>query len=252
MPEQPLSELLAAQAWARDFSGWDLSVLDIANLGEPIPWDYEALARDELVRAGSAVDLGTGGGEVLLRIAKGASKRVTAAEQWRPNARLAYSRLKQANIDLVWCEAEAMRMPFRDGAFELVLDRHEALTPSEVDRVLAPGGVVLTQQVTPDTWPELKRYFDRATHFPDHFNGYREEFKAMGYAVEQQKHEFTVAFATLAELVKMLTVAPWYVPEFDVERDIEALRALEHDLDGPAGIELIEGRYLLRGVKAGA
>lgn len=62
----------------------------------------------------SAVDLGTGGGEVLGRIADGVHfARLTATEQWPPNARLAYERLRPLGIATVWCEAEGARMPFR-------------------------------------------------------------------------------------------------------------------------------------------
>jgi SAM-dependent methyltransferase len=39
------------------------------------------------------------------------------------------------------------RLPFRDGAFELVVNRHEAFAAAEVARVLRSGGVFLTQQV---------------------------------------------------------------------------------------------------------
>ncbi|HKF19614.1 MAG TPA: hypothetical protein VKF14_20815 [Candidatus Dormibacteraeota bacterium] len=36
------------------------------------------------------------------------------------------------------------RLPFRDGAFALVIDRHEAFNAREVARVLAPDGVFIT------------------------------------------------------------------------------------------------------------
>ncbi|MEO8541176.1 MAG: class I SAM-dependent methyltransferase [bacterium] len=249
--EQPLSELLAAQEYARNSTGWDLSFVDSRLLGAPIPWDYEQLAAEALQRSNSSVDLGTGGGEVLLRIAEKVSfSGLRATEQWAPNARLAYERLAPTGIPVVWCESEKQRLPFRFGIFELVLDRHEALDPAEVDRILAPGGMLLTQQCTPDTWPELHRYFDRAERFPDHYHKYAEAFRSRGYDVEVQRHDFDTQFASLSELVQMLIVAPWYVPDLDVEKDIEALRDLEKDLWKPGGIVLREGRYLLRATKA--
>ncbi|MFN8618264.1 MAG: methyltransferase domain-containing protein [Dehalococcoidia bacterium] len=253
MPEQAYSELLAAQGYARQATGWDLGFIDAAHIGPPLPWDYEAEAKDALQRAKSAVDLGTGGGEVLSRIAKAVRfARLTATEQWPPNARLAYDCLRPLGIATVWCEAEGTRTPFRPASFDLVLDRHEALNPEEVHRVLQPGGTLLTQQCTPDTWPELHRYFDRAARFPDHYRGYADALRALGYAVELDRHDFETRFASLSELVQMLIVAPWYVPDLDVEKDIEALRRLEAELsDGGSGIVLREGRYLLRAVKPG-
>src|SRR5215212_7032710 len=125
--KQPLPELLAAEAQARTSTGWDLSFIGVRQLGAPLPWDYEQLARDALTEARTAVDLGTGGAEVLLRITEGVTARVFATEQWGPNARLAHERLLPRAIPVVWCEAEAQRMPFRGASFDLVLDRHEAL-----------------------------------------------------------------------------------------------------------------------------
>ena len=251
MAEQPYSELIAAQNFARQKTGWDLGFIDAKHVGPPLPWDYEALAREALATAKSAVDLGTGGGEVLARIADGVHfARLTAAEQWPPNARLAYERLRPLGIATVWCEVEATHMPFRSASFDLVLDRHEALDPEEVHRVLQPGGTLLTQQCTPDTWPELHRYFDRAARFPDHYRLYADAFRALGYVVEVQHHDFETRFASLSELVQMLIVAPWYVPDLDVEKDIEALRRMETEVsDAGGGIVLREGRYLLRAVK---
>jgi hypothetical protein len=108
---------------------------------------------------------------------------------------------------------------------------------------------LLTQQCVPDTWPELHRYFDRATKFPDHYHEYADGFVELRYSVEHQRVDFETEFASLAELVKMLVAAPWYVPDFDVERDIESLRRLEDELSGPTGITLRDGRYLLRAIK---
>ena len=248
--QQPLSELLAAEAYARQKLGWDLGFIDSSPLGPEIPWDYEELARKALLASHSAVDLGTGGAEVLLRIVDGISfGRLIATEQWGPNARLAHQRLKKRNIPLVYCANATAPLPFASGAFDLVLDRHEALDPGEVHRVLAPGGRLVTQQCTPDCWPELHRYFDRATRFPDHYDEYADAFRSLGYDVELRRHDFETRFSSLSELVKMLVVAPWYVPGLSVKNDIQPLRALEAELGGPGGITLREGRYLLQAVK---
>ena len=250
IPERASSEeLFEAEREARDFTGWDLSHLGMRELGRPMPWDYEAVARDALSRAEAAVDLGTGGGEVLLRVASGSGARVVAAEQWGPNARLAHGRLAAAGIPLVWCEAEGVRMPFRSGAFDLVLDRHEALTPAEVDRVLAPGGALLTQQVTSQSMQELRRYIPRATVFPNHDAEYAGAFRALGYDVTFRRHDFKVAFPALTSLVQFLVIAPWTIPEFSVQRDLDALLAIERELGGPEGIAFSDGRYLLEARK---
>jgi hypothetical protein len=133
-----------------------------------------------------------------------------------------------------------------------VLARHEAVEPAEVDRVLAPGGTFLTQQVCPEHWPELKRFIPRATVFPDHWQSYPRWFREHGYEVRAQRLDYRVAFASIADLVFMLLVSPWEIPGFDVERDGRALLALERELSTPDGIVLSEGRYLLEARKPGA
>lgn len=41
-------------------------------------------------------------------------------------------------------------LPFRDSSYDVVLSRHKAFEPSDVRRVLKPGGVFVTQQVGAD------------------------------------------------------------------------------------------------------
>jgi hypothetical protein len=43
----------------------------------------------------------------------------------------------------------------------------------------------------------------------------------------------------------MLLTAPWTVPDFDPERDIEALLAMEDALGTKDGIVMTETRYIL-------
>lgn len=251
MSQQPYDELLAAEAYARTKTGWDPGFIDSRHIGPPIPWDYEALAHEALRLSRCAIDLGTGGGEVLARIAAGSHfARLIATEAWAPNARLAHEHLRKQRIPVVRCANGEGTLPFKDEAFDLVLDRHEALDPAEVDRVLVPGGTLLTQQCTPDSFPELHRYFDRAVRFPDHYHNYADALRGLGYAVEIERHDFETGFPALSELVQMLVIAPWYVPDLDVKCDLEPLRRLEAELSRPGGeIVLREGRYLLRAVK---
>lgn len=234
---------------ARNFSGWDLSFIETKNAGAPLPWDYQPLARRYAASARRILDLGTGGGEVLSRIAAGQHTSFVATEEWHVNAPVAFGRLRPLGIPVVRARSDAHILPFRDGAFDLVLSRHEAIEPAEVDRILAPGGVLLTQQVMPDNWPELTEFFPRKTVFPDHFSAYHAAFVKLGYAVGRQQHDLKTAYCSLGDLVIMLLVAKDYIPEFDIERDARALLAANRSLATPEGIVVNEGRYLLEARK---
>ena len=54
-----------------------------------------------------------------------------------------------------------------------------------------------------------------------------------------------MAYPSLGEFVYMLSVASWTIPDFDVERDIDALLALERDGLTDEGFMVTEDRYLL-------
>jgi SAM-dependent methyltransferase len=229
---------------ARAFSGWNFADVNIRHLGPPIPWDYEALARDRARSASHVLDLGTDGGEVLARVVPGIAARIVATEEWHVNAPIAAKRLRPFGTSVL--RADSLRLPLRAASFDLVTDRHEALDPAEAARVLAPGGTIITQQCGPDDWPELRRFFSRKTRFEDHFAGYQHGFAAAGLTVETARwHEEPVAFSDLGDVVYMLLVAPWCIPNFDPAADIAPLLALEDALRTSDGIVLTEHRYLI-------
>lgn len=233
---------------ARGFSGWSFKDVDVRHLDARAPWDYEAIARERARSATSVLDLGTGGGEVLSRIVPATNPRVVATEEWHVNAPIAAARLRPLGVHVL--RADSLRLPLRDASFDLVLDRHEALEPAEVARVLAPGGCVVTQQVGHDHWPELRRWFPRKTVFPDHFHDYQRGFIEHGLRIEDARwHEERVAFGTLGDLVYMLLTAPFYVPDLDPAGEIDALLALEDARRTADGIVLTEMVYVVVAVR---
>jgi SAM-dependent methyltransferase len=148
--------------------------------------------------------------------------------------------------------ASALRLPFETGTFNLVLNRHEAIDPGEVDRVLAAGGLFLTQQVLPDQWPELRAYFPRKAVFPPHDSEYPAAFRELGYAVSFEARRYPVKFASLEDAAFILFVALWEVPEIDPEGDLEAFERLAEERVAEDGsVSLTEGLYLIEARKPG-
>jgi SAM-dependent methyltransferase len=239
-----LEELHPYIEQARAFSGWSFGAERVRRIEPGEPWDYEAVARDYAANASRILDLGTGGGEVLSRVLTGLPARCVATEEWHVNAPVARDRLRPLGIGVV--RASSLRLPFADASFDLILDRHEELSPAECARVLAPGGAVVTQQCGPDNWREFHDFFPRATVFEDHECTYPEGFVAAGFTIARREHrEYRVAFRSLGDVAYMLMTAPWTVPDFDPERDIDALLALEDALTTDDGIVMTETRYLL-------
>jgi SAM-dependent methyltransferase len=147
---------LLAEAKARPFTGWDFSAYRDRTTIER-PWDYTRMVVDLARESPDLLDMGTGGGEWLAALTVHPPLTV-ASEAWPPNVALAARTLRSVGGGLVQDEGaldndEQLvsqprgRLPYRTGAFHLVVNRHEAFVAAEVARVLAPGGVFLTQQV---------------------------------------------------------------------------------------------------------
>ena len=239
-----IERLRPAVERARKFGGWVFSDLNIRHLDPEPPWDYFRIVRERARDRGSALDMGTGPGERLAALRGSLPKRLVATEEWPANAPVAYERLAPIGIGVVHCRS--LHLPFRDEAFDLVLNRHDELDPAEVARLLQPGGVLITQQVGRENWRELRRRFPRATDWGDVRGAYTRGFITAGLAVTtDQQHVYRVAFPSLSELVFMLTVAPWTIPEFDLDRDLEALLEIESDCQTGDGLVLTESRFLI-------
>ena len=163
---------LVAEAQAAPFTGWDFSWLDArTSPTQGLPWSYTEEVSRRAAAAARLLDLGTGGGELLAGI-RPRPARTVATESWPPNVSVAASRLRPLGIPVVHCDgapdnmsAEAAAagpgrpglLPFADGAFDLVINKHESFRGDEVARVLAPGGTFITQQVDYHSYDEVRR-----------------------------------------------------------------------------------------------
>ncbi|PJJ53459.1 methyltransferase family protein [Mumia flava] len=151
-------EELVAEAEAADVGGWDFGWLDGRATEERPPWGYARRLAGRLAEVGSALDLDTGGGEVLAQ-APILPSRTCATESWPPNAQRARDRLAQRGVAVVET-APGEALPFADDAFALVSSRHPVRPAwGEIARVLEPGGRYLAQHVGPASAFELIEHF---------------------------------------------------------------------------------------------
>ncbi|NED67246.1 class I SAM-dependent methyltransferase, partial [Streptomyces sp. SID10244] len=111
-----------------------------------------------LGRARSALDIDTGGGEVVAQ-APVLPPAMVVTEGWPPNARRARDSLGPRGVRVVET-TDGGRLPFPDGSFELVTARHPVRPDwAEIRRVLEPGGHYFAQHVGPASAFELIEFF---------------------------------------------------------------------------------------------
>jgi SAM-dependent methyltransferase len=231
-PEARLAEWRAR--YAEPTAGWDFSSFAGSVETDEPPWSYEDLARAALAGATSALDVGTGGGEVLLRLRDALPADTLATEGWAPNLSHATEALAPHGIHVVPYDSEHdAAMPFEDGRFDVVLDRHESYLATEVFRVLRPGGAFVTQQVDGRDSAETHALFGGTAYSHVTLETFRAEAEAAGFVVEDAREwSGTIRFADVATFVSYVRMVPWEVPEdFSVDRYAGALLAMtERDL----------------------
>lgn len=230
------------------FRGWDFSHIEGRLIEEEPPWSYEDLARDAMRGRASLLDLGTGGGEVLSRLRDAFPPRVVATEAYAPNVAVARGRLG-VSVDVVPYVADeaSAPLPFGDESFEIVLSRHEAYDAREVARVLAPGGVFLTQQVDGRSLDDLLALFGARPQYPtvtvERLSG---ELEQVGLVVDDRREWWgSLTVRDVGALAYFLTNVPWQLPDFSVSRYAQELLALHRRIAKDRPLAFRIGRFLI-------
>lgn len=244
------------ETWKREeqrpFIGWDFSYLDGRMIEEQTPRSYSSRAAELMSRASSVVDLGTGGGERLLKLQKYWPKKVVVTEEYPPNFRLATERLSPFGVQVVDVRlADDSPMPFTDGEFDLVLNRHSGFNAKDVARILAPDGTFLTQQVHGLWAYDLLAVFDAKPQWPDATLGkYVPQLKAAGLTIaDTQEWSGQLSFTDVGAIVYYLKAVPWLVPGFSVETHSKNLLTLQSRLESGESLAFVARKYLIEAHK---
>jgi hypothetical protein len=231
-------EDLVEEADSVSVDGWDFSWLDGRATEERPSWGYQRLLRGRLATVLAALDIHTGGGEVL----SGAGPfppAMVAIETWPPNAALATERLHPLGVVVVATRDEPP-LPFADEAFDLVTTRHPvSVWWTEILRVLRGGGSYFAQHIGPATMGELVEYFigpqpeKWAEFHPDTVSA---QARAAGLQIADLRMErLRAEFFDIGAVIYFLRKVVWTVPDFTVQRYRERLRELHEriEADGP-------------------
>ena len=225
-------------------TGWDFAALGARLIADEPPWDFERACAEAMAGSASCLDMGTAGGERLRSLVRrvgsdryaGAgtdtpSRKplVHASEGWKPNLEVATSALKDYGIEVREYDSEVDEaMPWPDGFFDLVMNRHESYDPAELARVLMPDCRFLTQQVDGTEANEFRRWFGGEPQAPEiRLEPCLSDLEAQGFTIiDADEWTGTMEFADVEAVIEYLAYIPWDVPGFTVAGNLEELDRL--------------------------
>jgi len=233
------------------FQGWDFSHID-GRWDEPNPpWDYISIVKSYLKETDTLLDMGTGGGEVLLSIGHPYEKTY-ATEAYEPNYELCLEKLSPLGITVAqtFCDDERLdKLPFDDGIFDVIINRHESFDLSEVSRALKPGGYFITQQVgNKNTREFIKRLndgfiFDLPAHT---VKNYTDELVRLGFEIVDTDEAFCrIKVYDVGAMVYLAKILVWEYPGFSVKTHLDKLLDCHNGIKQNGYLEATGHRFLI-------
>ncbi|MFI0913744.1 class I SAM-dependent methyltransferase [Streptomyces abikoensis] len=246
-------EELVAEAEEAPVAGWDFSWLDGRATEQRPSWGYQHMMGERMAHAAAALDIQTGGGEVLAGVPK-LPPLVVATESWPPNVAKATRLLHPLGAAVVHDEDEPP-LPFADEAFDLVVSRHPVTVWwEEIARVLRPGGTYFSQQVGPASVFELVEYFlgpqPEEVRRKRHPDDARRAAEAAGLEVVDVRAEsLRTEFLDVGAVVYFLRKVIWMVPDFTVDRYRDRLHELHERIRSEGPFVAHTARFLIEARK---
>jgi hypothetical protein len=235
------------------FSGWDFSyITDTERVcATPLPWSYTSSAIKQFRTSESVLDMGTGGGEFLEAL-KPFPKKLSATEGYPPNLPIAKARLEPQGVIVKGFEDDH-NLPFSNEEFQLVMNKHDSYSPTEVHRILNTTGSFITQQVGGEDMKELNRVLEAPlkTEY-DHWNlDYAVlELETAGFHILEANEAFpSTRFYDIGAIIYYLKAIPWQIPDFSTDRYQSALYRLHEQIEKNGFIDFPSHRFLIHATK---
>ena len=228
--------------------GWDFSHIDGRYIEEgDLPWDYRAVIGKFLRPDMKILDIDTGGGEFLLSL-NHPYENTAAMENYPPNVALCKEILLPLGIDFRHGDGKG-ELPFEDGSFDMVINRHGDFNAEEIYRVLKSGGLFITQQVGAENDRELVALLCGQTSvpFPEQYLSIAaEKFSDAGFTILQGEEAFRpIRFFDVGALVWFARIIQWEFPDFSVDTHLNNLLAAQEKLETTGSIDGSIHRFLL-------
>jgi len=235
------------------FQGWDFSHIDGRWDYPELPWDYKTVVKSYLKDADILLDMGTGGGEILLTI-NHPYKNTYATEAYEPNFELCKRVLSPLGINVVRTYTDENfqtddKIPFENDFFNVIINRHDSFDLSEVNRTLKRGGYFITQQVGNKNDNEFMQRLndEKFTHSPSHtIENYTDTLIKLGFQIVKTDEVFyPLRFYDIGALVFYAKIVPWVFPKFSVKTHLDKLFSCQKEVDEKGFLQGTGHRFLI-------
>jgi len=236
----------------QSFQGWDFSYLERTSrmVEFPLPWNYYNIVRTYLRDADSLLDMGTGGGEFLSSLTPLPACTI-ATEGYEPNVRVAKNRLEPLGVKVIHDFTDD-RLPVESGSIQLIINRHESFSSTEIHRILKPGGVFITQQVGGENNRELNEFLGAEDYeYKDfHLAVTSVELENTGFKLIYSNEVLSrTRFYDIGAVLYYLRVVEWQIPDFTIEKYEAKLRELHQVITDVGYFDVTCHRFVLVAAK---
>lgn len=228
--------------------GWDFShIAGRYTEEDDLPWDYREVILRHLKSGMKMLDIDTGGGEFLLSLGHPYGN-TAATENYPPNVQLCREVLLPLGVDFRPADGSG-ELPFDDGSFDLVLNRHGDFNAGEINRVLKPGGLFITQQVGAENERELVELLTDSKELPfpqQYLKIAKENFVRAGFSVVEEGESYnSIKFFDTGALVWFARIIQWEFPGFSVENNFSNIMKAHRIIENNGFVEGHTHRFML-------
>ncbi|MBE5106519.1 class I SAM-dependent methyltransferase [Bacillus thuringiensis] len=234
-------------------NGWEFSNLKCETVGDT--WDFYGEVKIRCKPSHILLDVGTGGGENVLKIASSA-KLLIGIDNSNGMIETAHSNLKKAgvqNIEFLQMNSESLTFPH--SYFDIASSCHAPFVASELAKVMKKGAFFLTQQVCEHDKLNLKEAFGRGQCLGVRDGTLKEKYMSelisVGFELVQVRaYDVIDYYNTPEDLIFLLKHTP-IIPRFgEEEDDFNILQKFIDANSSEKGIRTNSKRFMIIAVKS--
>ncbi|MBP1914041.1 ubiquinone/menaquinone biosynthesis C-methylase UbiE [Lederbergia galactosidilyticus] len=233
-------------------NGWDFS--NVKCQSEGIEWDFYEEVTKRCKSSDILLDIGTGGGENILKIATFffLIVGIDLSSEMVEKARINRQNTDVKNVRFFQMSSQGLQFP--TDFFDIISCCHAPFAPNEIAKVLKKEGVFLTQQVSEGDKINLKRAFGRGQAFQEKDGmlkeKYVQELRKAGFSnVQSFEYDATEYYQEPEDLLFLLTHTP-IIPNFgEGKEDFKILHRFMENNQTEKGIRTNSKRFMIMAEK---